>query len=246
MKTKMKCGQRLFVGLVISVLSMSCFGLQVRNSDLDIKKKNEPSGYLKVTFKGDLGYKYPHLLINLTQNLPKVKRRWPLIYSEDWDNIYSLEGKIKGRDILIPIKQGEYFASITNEELFGSNAFFIFPLLFREDKFIGTSFGFDEKYDSNRYSMNSLKSSQCNNSKQERTVFLWWLVSGDVVFNHCPKLRIDPNKITEVVITFSDEQLKGWRSFFGVIPGILAGLPLFGTLVYKSDSTVEIKYPDHP
>lgn len=223
---------------------MFCLPIQIRKSDLDIKKKDESNGYLKIVFKGDTGYNVPKLKINLTENYPKIKRRIPLIYLEDLDTIYSLEGRIEKKEILIPIKQGEYFASITNEELFGSAAFFIMPLLFQEDKYIGISLGFDERYNPNAYRMNSIKSGKCSTSEKERSEIFWPVFLTEIQFNHCPKLKIVGNKVTEVVITFSNEKLDGWRSFFGVIPGALIGIPLFGTLVYKSDSTAEIKYPD--
>jgi hypothetical protein len=241
---KMKYNPSLLLLFIIICLFISCFGLQIRKSDLDIKKKGEPNGYLKIVFKGDLGHYTPKLKINLTEKYPMEERIIPMIYLEDLDAIYSLQGRIETSEILIPIKQGEYFASIVNEELFESGAAFIIPLLFHEDKYIGISFGFDEKYDSNNYIMNSLKSGKCLTRTKERPYILLPYKSVDIDFNHCPKLKIVANKVTEIVITFSDEKLDGWRSFFVVIPGILVGLPLFGTLYYKSDSTVEIKYPD--
>lgn len=228
----------------VSYLFLSCLGLQIRKSDLDIKKKEETNGFLKIVFKGDIGHNTPKLKINLTERLPKEKRSIPMIYLEDLDTIYSLEGRIEEKEILIPIKQGEYFASIVNEELYGTAAIYFFPLLFQEDKYIGISFGFDEKYDSNNYKMNTIQSGKCISSFKERSFLFWYLVSEDIAFNHCPKLKIVANKVTEVAITFSKEELHGWRTFFRVIPGALIGLPLFGTFYYKSDSTAEIKYPE--
>lgn len=235
---------KIIFKIILIASIYSCFDLQIRKSDLDIKKSNEANGYLKISFKGDRGSRTPVLTINLTEHFPKVKRQIPIIYLEDRDTVYSLEGRVESQEIIIPIKQGEYYASIANEKLFGSNAFFIFPLFFQEDKYIGMSFGFDEKYDLKNYSMDSLQSGKCKNHILERPVSLWWFVPGDIAFNYCPKLKITPDKITEIEITFTEERLEGWRSFYNVVPGIFLGLPLFGTLVYKSDSTVEIKYPN--
>ena len=122
------------------------------------------------------------------------------------DTSYALEARVEKKEIIIPIKQGEYFASIATEELFVSG--------------------------------------KCINQTKSRSYFFWPVLYGDINFNYCPKLKIVANKITEVEVTFSDEKIKFWRSLLGVIPGSIAGIPLFGTIVYKSDSTVKIKYPE--
>ena len=233
----------LSLGLFI-LFDISCFGMQIRKSDLDIKKKEELNGFLKIIIKGDVGNRTPFLKINLTENLPKVKRSIPIIYLEDLDTIYSLEGRIEEKQILIPIKQGDYFASIMNEELYGSNAFFIAPLLFQEDRYIGISLGFDENYNASSYKMNSIQSGKCSSRMKERVGIFGLFADLDINFNYCPKLKIVKDKITEVEITFSEERLDVWRSIFVVIPGIFIGLPLYGTFIYKAHSTVEIKYPE--
>ncbi len=223
---------------------IACSELEVRKSDLEIKKSKEPNGYLKIIFKGDTGYNTPFLKINLSEDFPKVKRRIPLIYLEDMDTSYALEARVEKKEIIIPIKQGEYFASIANEELYTSLAFFSFPLFFLEDKYIGMSFGFDENYDVSNKNNFGFVSGKCINQTKSRSYFFWPVLYGDINFNYCPKLKIVANKITEVEVTFSDEKIKFWRSLLGVIPGSIAGIPLFGTIVYKSDSTVKIKYPE--
>lgn len=230
----------IFFVLLISF--NSCFGLQIRNSELDIKKKNEPNGYLKIIISGDIGNSNPYVRINLTENYPKVKRRIPIIYSEDSDTIYSLEGKLENKETLIPIKQGEYFASIVNEEEYSSGAFFIFPILLQEDKYVGISFGMGEEFNETAYTG---KNTKCHISKERRNYFISPVfVTSDIQFNRCPKLKIQENKITEVHIDFSKGELLVWTSISRVIPGIIIGLPIYGTLVYKSNSIAEIKYPD--
>ncbi|MCB1179284.1 MAG: hypothetical protein KDK36_17015, partial [Leptospiraceae bacterium] len=192
-------------------------------------------GILKLKFIGDIKSINPRLKIHISEKPIPINDRIIETYNFYDDGVvYSLEGKIGGSEVEIPIKEGEYFASIGNEsdyQLYGSTEFF--PLIYLKDKFIGINFGAEnfDNFDS------------CKQEIINRKFLTRILVTKEIVFNYCSKLKIIPNKTTEIIIKINEEELQVARTIINVFPGILWGGPLYGIFSYKSKVVVEsIKY----